>query len=403
MNEIGYRTERFIVSDGGSTSRVWMQIVADVLQQPVQRLAGHPGSCVGAAWTAAIGAGLASDWSAISAFVRPADTDRAPARGGRDLSPRLSPLSRALSPPRRTPCVMSVFRAVAWDIDGTLIDSEGLHQRCADRVRRRFRRRPLRSSPRGVPRRSHARRLDRSQAAVPQRRSSGGTWIAAIERFYVARAPSLCAYSRRDRERFARSRRRASLRPACRTQAARSSTPISTRSEFDRRSRSRSASRTSPRASPIPSPFAKRRAASRCRPRRSSRSRTAARARVRRERRGSYVVGYAPNGNAFAGSRSIDRGADGSGGYVRGVIAELQPSTDRQLADGIEEVQPLEVEPDADRLVCCASRAALGDDPHPGGNTAERRTRPSPRRWRRRGARPPASSTVVTMFAPRSS
>ena len=73
MNEIGYRTERFIVSDGGSTSRVWMQIVADVLQQPVQRLAGHPGSCVGAAWTAAIGAGLASDWSAISAFVRPGD------------------------------------------------------------------------------------------------------------------------------------------------------------------------------------------------------------------------------------------------------------------------------------------------------------------------------------------
>ena len=73
MNEIGYKTERFIVSDGGSTSRVWMQIVADVLERPVQRLAGHPGSCVGAAWTAAIGAGLASDWSAISAFVRPAD------------------------------------------------------------------------------------------------------------------------------------------------------------------------------------------------------------------------------------------------------------------------------------------------------------------------------------------
>jgi xylulokinase len=73
MNRIGYRTERFIVSDGGSASRVWMQIVADVLQQPVQRLAGHPGSCVGAAWTAAIGVGLASDWSAISAFVRPAD------------------------------------------------------------------------------------------------------------------------------------------------------------------------------------------------------------------------------------------------------------------------------------------------------------------------------------------
>ena len=73
MNEIGYGTKRFIVSDGGSASRVWMQIVADVLQQPMRRLAGHPGSCVGAAWTAAIGSGVASDWSAISAFVRPAD------------------------------------------------------------------------------------------------------------------------------------------------------------------------------------------------------------------------------------------------------------------------------------------------------------------------------------------
>jgi xylulokinase len=73
MNEIGYKTERFIASDGGSTSRVWMQIVADVLQRPVQRLAGHPGSCVGAAWTAAIGLRFASDWSGISAFVRPAD------------------------------------------------------------------------------------------------------------------------------------------------------------------------------------------------------------------------------------------------------------------------------------------------------------------------------------------
>ena len=72
MNEIGYRTERFIASDGGSSSRVWMQIVADVLQQPVQRLAGQPGSCIGAAWTAAVGAGLA-DWAGISAIVRPAD------------------------------------------------------------------------------------------------------------------------------------------------------------------------------------------------------------------------------------------------------------------------------------------------------------------------------------------
>ena len=70
---IGHRTERFIVSDGGSASQVWMQIVADVLQRPLQRLEGHPGSCVGVAWAAAIGAGLASDWSGVSAFVTAGD------------------------------------------------------------------------------------------------------------------------------------------------------------------------------------------------------------------------------------------------------------------------------------------------------------------------------------------
>ncbi len=69
FNEIGHRTDRFVVSDGGAQSRVWMQIVADVLQRPLQCLTGHPGSCLGVAWTAAIGAGLTKDWSGVSAFV----------------------------------------------------------------------------------------------------------------------------------------------------------------------------------------------------------------------------------------------------------------------------------------------------------------------------------------------
>lgn len=74
LREIGHEPRTFIATDGGSASDVWMQIVADVLQAPVQRLAGHPGSALGAAWTAAVGAGLASDWSSISAFVSQADT-----------------------------------------------------------------------------------------------------------------------------------------------------------------------------------------------------------------------------------------------------------------------------------------------------------------------------------------
>jgi xylulokinase len=74
LNEIGHSTERFTVSDGGSDSEVWMQIVADVLQRPLRRLAGHPGSCLGAAWTAAMGVGAASDWGGVTGYVGERDT-----------------------------------------------------------------------------------------------------------------------------------------------------------------------------------------------------------------------------------------------------------------------------------------------------------------------------------------
>ena len=61
------------LAEVGNRRTVWMQIIADVLQRPVQRLNGHPGSCLGAAWTAAMGIKAANDWSAISRFVSPAD------------------------------------------------------------------------------------------------------------------------------------------------------------------------------------------------------------------------------------------------------------------------------------------------------------------------------------------
>ena len=41
----------------------------DVLQRPLQCLTGHPGSCLGVAWAAAICAGLTKDWSVVSALV----------------------------------------------------------------------------------------------------------------------------------------------------------------------------------------------------------------------------------------------------------------------------------------------------------------------------------------------
>jgi len=69
FDELGLPATRVLASDGGSASRLWLQIMADVLGQPVQRLSGHPGSCLGAAWMAALGAGLATDWNGVSAFV----------------------------------------------------------------------------------------------------------------------------------------------------------------------------------------------------------------------------------------------------------------------------------------------------------------------------------------------
>jgi len=46
-----------------------MQIVADIIGLKVQLLKGHPGSCLGAAWVAAIGTGASSDWAGASALV----------------------------------------------------------------------------------------------------------------------------------------------------------------------------------------------------------------------------------------------------------------------------------------------------------------------------------------------
>lgn len=69
FGEVGHPVRRLLASDGGSRSAVWMQIVADILQQPVEVLTDHPGSCLGAAWLAAIGSGATGDWQGVAGFV----------------------------------------------------------------------------------------------------------------------------------------------------------------------------------------------------------------------------------------------------------------------------------------------------------------------------------------------
>lgn len=84
FHDAGHATTRYFASDGGSNSRVWMQIVADILDEPVQLLRGHPGSCLGAAWTAAMGVGLADDWCGVSRFIGK-DTLVEPNRANREM------------------------------------------------------------------------------------------------------------------------------------------------------------------------------------------------------------------------------------------------------------------------------------------------------------------------------
>ncbi len=66
LNGIGYAPTRFFASDGGTKSRLWMQIMADVLGQPVQLLNNHYGSSLGAAFVAAFGTRLVDDWSGLA-------------------------------------------------------------------------------------------------------------------------------------------------------------------------------------------------------------------------------------------------------------------------------------------------------------------------------------------------
>jgi xylulokinase len=71
LEELGQSVRRVVASDGGAESRVWMQIAADVLGHPIELLAGHPGSCLGAAYVAGVAVGAFAGWDEITRYVRP--------------------------------------------------------------------------------------------------------------------------------------------------------------------------------------------------------------------------------------------------------------------------------------------------------------------------------------------
>jgi len=69
FEEIDLGVTRVLACDGGAASDLWLQITADVLKRPVERLLNHPGSSLGAAYVAGMGIGALDDWTAIERFV----------------------------------------------------------------------------------------------------------------------------------------------------------------------------------------------------------------------------------------------------------------------------------------------------------------------------------------------
>ncbi|HEY6406036.1 MAG TPA: FGGY-family carbohydrate kinase, partial [Ktedonobacteraceae bacterium] len=65
----GRPVRRVVAADGGSRSGLWMQIAANVVNLPVQVVAGEAASALGAAYVAAMGAGMFTDWSEITRFI----------------------------------------------------------------------------------------------------------------------------------------------------------------------------------------------------------------------------------------------------------------------------------------------------------------------------------------------
>ncbi len=82
MRRLGVTPDRLQAVGGGARSPVWRQILAAVLDVPLQRLAVEEGPALGAALLAAVGAGVHADVeAAVAAAVRPEGAAEAPEPG----------------------------------------------------------------------------------------------------------------------------------------------------------------------------------------------------------------------------------------------------------------------------------------------------------------------------------
>jgi xylulokinase len=71
--EDGLHLTRTTVTNGGSKSRLWREILADVLNRDLVSITDHPGAAFGAAVIAGIGTGAIDDWSYVTGALDEGD------------------------------------------------------------------------------------------------------------------------------------------------------------------------------------------------------------------------------------------------------------------------------------------------------------------------------------------
>lgn len=69
LAERGLTASRARVTNGGARSALWRQITADVVGLPLEQIAHHPGSSLGAAFVAGMGVGAFQAWEEIERFI----------------------------------------------------------------------------------------------------------------------------------------------------------------------------------------------------------------------------------------------------------------------------------------------------------------------------------------------
>jgi len=69
LNDAGFEINRVRVANGGARSKLWRQVTSDVIGYPLEEVANHPGSSLGAAFVAGMGVGAFTEWGEIEKFI----------------------------------------------------------------------------------------------------------------------------------------------------------------------------------------------------------------------------------------------------------------------------------------------------------------------------------------------